>query len=442
MKTRPFEIAVLGGFAALFVIGLIFINIVKPEKEEPTIVVGEVDIWGTVPAAVFTNTLRTLTETDENFRSVTYRYFDPRTFDNELVNAIAEGRGPDLVFMSHTRLVKQLPKLSLLSYENFPLRAFKDTYVDGAELYTLPNGIAGLPVAVDPLVLYWNRDSFSSNGFATSPTTWEKLVNQVVPALVKRDFNREILFSAIALGEYRNVNNAFAILSALMHQGGSQMVTTRVSNERTMFSIALNSSISNIANPGTNALEFYTSFATANNPLYTWNRSQPQDVDMFASQDLAMYLGKASEYKDIKQRNPNLNFDIAELPQSEFSSVKRTYGDFYAFHLLKTADNPTGALNVMYTVAGTDGSFAKGLAQTADFAPAHRSTIEAGTTDPVDRIRHISALYSRGWYNPAYSESETILREMVESVLSSRLTASRAISDAMVRLQQHFSDGI
>lgn len=437
MKKRPFEIVVLAGFAGLFVLGLVFVNILGPSKKEPEIVIGSVDIWGTVPVTVFQEVFRDLQEVNDDFLATAYRQIDARSFDDELINAIAEGRGPDLIFIPHTKLVDHLPKLSLIPYENFPLRDFKDLFIDGTEIYLLPEGIAGYPLAIDPLVMYWNRDTLASSGFASAPKTWEEVVNQIVPAIVKRDFNQNILTSPIALGEYRNISNAYEILSALMLQGGSRMVEISNLGETMRYDISLDFSISGVSNPATNALEFYTSFATANNPLYSWNRSQPQDINMFASRDVALYFGMGSEYGDISRLNPNLNFDIAELPQSGTSEVKRTYGDIYALSLLKSSDNNGGALAVMNTFS-INSSHASKIATEANFAPVLRNVLSAGAPSPVDRVRYTSALYARGWYNPERVNVETIFKDIVESILSNRSTASKAVRDGVIKLQQEF----
>src|SRR3990167_4058409 len=82
-----------------------------------------------------------------------------------------------------------------------------------------------MPVAVDPLVLFWNRDIFARGGLIVAPKTWEEVVANTVPTLTVRDFSRNIQTAGIAMGEYRNIKNAFPIISLLAIQGGSALVT-------------------------------------------------------------------------------------------------------------------------------------------------------------------------------------------------------------------------
>ncbi|MEZ4200643.1 MAG: extracellular solute-binding protein [Candidatus Paceibacterota bacterium] len=145
-----------------------------------------------------------LAREDDNFTVVRYVEHDSRTFEDDLVNAIAEGRAPDLIIMRDQDLVTYRPKLLAIPYDTLPLRTFKNTYLDGTEIFALSDGIYALPFMVDPLVMYWNRDIFANVGMAEPPTTWEALTN-AVQEITLRDATRNILQSTVAFGEYRNV---------------------------------------------------------------------------------------------------------------------------------------------------------------------------------------------------------------------------------------------
>ena len=55
-------------------------------------------------------------------------------------------------------------------------RDFKNTYIEEGELYLAANGILGLPITVDPMVMYWNRDIFSSAAIAAPPSYWDEFL--------------------------------------------------------------------------------------------------------------------------------------------------------------------------------------------------------------------------------------------------------------------------
>src|SRR5690606_31001724 len=128
---------------------------------------------------------------------------------------------------------------------------------------------------------------------------WEELVNTYTSALTTREFDRSITQSAVALGEYQNIRNSFGIISSLLIQAGSRMV----SESGTQYQIMLNESVAG-GTPLRSVADFYTRFSRPNNTLYSWNRSFSQDRDRFVSEDLALYFGYGSEGREIERLNP------------------------------------------------------------------------------------------------------------------------------------------
>lgn len=428
---RPFQIALIAVFLVFIVIGLLVFVLYKPSPSEGE-VFGDVQIWGTLDATVMRTMLYEIAKDNDTFNHVSYQQIDERDFEDVVVNAIAEGRSPDLILIPHTDLVKFRPKLAPISYDSLSARDFKDRFIDGGEIYLLPDGVYTIPLLVDPLVLYWNRDILASNSFAAPPQTWESIVADYVPTIVERDFNRNILLSPIGMGEYRNVNNAFALISTLMMQGGSRLVSV----DSNKYTVDLDRSVNaSVNNPLTSALQFYTSFATANNPLYSWNRAISGDQSAFVGEKLALYFGLGSEYKAISRLNPNLNFDIADMPQSAGSSAKRTYGDVYGLALLKAAPNPGSAYTAIGVIT-SDKRYLDVLYQGYGMAPAERSLIAAGTTNPVDQVRYRMAVIAHGWLNPDLPTTEAAFQQGVEDILSLRSSVNQAVRDTVFKITE------
>lgn len=433
MKLRPFELVLIVVFGTLFFLALFLLRTYEGKAPENVSNLGTgVTVWGVLPDSVFYGLLGEMANSDEGYNAVRYRYIPPEDFDNVFVNALADQKGPDLLLLPHDRLAEHRSRLQVIPYESFPIRDFRNSYIDGAEIFALSDGIYGFPIAVDPLVMYWNRDIFSNNGILSAPTTWEEIVNTIVPTLTVRDFNRNIQLSAVAMGEYRNIKNAFPMLSLLLLQGGSAMV----SEGQNQYRIRLDESLTGqgAAQPFFNAAAFFTNFSNTSNTLYSWNRSLPLDRDRFLSEDLAIYFGYASEGRDLAAKNPNLNFDIAEVPQGANATVKRTYGQYYALVVPKTAPNKAGALIAMQGIGSATN--AKVLSDGYNFAPAHRSTLALGSNDVYGRVGYASAVYARGWLNPDMDRLSETLSTMLEDVNANRSDIRSATSDAVNRMQQ------
>ena len=429
LSIRPFQIVLLGIFASLAIIGVIFFTLFKGSSSEDVQSYGaSVTIWGTLPASAFNSVFAEISRDDKEFQVVRYVQKDARTFDLEILNAIAEGRSPDLIVLRSDSIVTHREKLLPISYSTLPERDFKDAYIDGAGIFLFSDGVYGVPFAVDPLVMYWNRDMFSGNGLAVPPATWDALLTTVVPTLTKVAPNFSISRSAVAFGEYANVRNAKAILSLLFLQSGTSIVTE--SNRQ--YSITLNQGSQGALPPGDAALSFYTGFALPSAAQYSWSRSLPEDRLQFTSGSLGLYFGFGSEYDAILNSNPNLNFDVAEVPQDASATVKRGLGTFYAFAIPRASGNTAGAFAAVQTL--TSARVSASLAGALNLAPVQRSTIAAGTTDPVERVRFSAALIARSWLDPSPIGSENVFKIMIEDVTSGRSRVTQAVSDAVGRL--------
>lgn len=437
MKLRPFELVLVIIFTALALLTLVLMSTYKSKPEEPLAgslaASGAVKIWGTLPAAGVTETLTELVATNKAYEFISYKYYDPKDFDEALLNALADEVGPDLILVSQEKLVELRRRIQPVSFESFPIRDIRNAYVDGAQIFALADGLYGYPIAVDPLMMYWNRDIFATEGYLEAPRTWENLVNTIFPDLIKRDFDRTIQRSVVAMGEYGNVRNAFGIISSLVIQGGSSLVTE---NARGEYVVKLQSSDSGEGDPLRAAADFYTRFSRPSNTLYSWNRSLGEDRQQFVAEDLAMYFGYASEGKQIERANPNLNFDIAEIPQGASATTRRTYGKFYALSLLKSSQNKAGGVAVMANLAGPD--IAGKIAVRNNMVPAYRGLVGLGSNDIYGRVAYHSTPIALGWLNPDLSETNAIFQTMTQDINENRLEVGGSVSDATVRLSNKY----
>lgn len=430
MNLRPFQIILLASFALMAFIALVFLGGYQSTPSQEEVVYGnEVVIWGTLDADIFDTVFRNIAQEDKAFGVVQYYSVPEQDFDDELINAIAEGRSPDMIVLSADNLIKHRAKLLAIPYESISLRDYRNTYVDGAEIFALRDGVYAVPFAVDPLMLYWNRDMFASNGLAQAPASWEEVVANVVPLVTRVDSSRNILQSALAFGEYRNVFHAKEVLMLLALQSGSAMVTE---SDRG-YSIELNQS----ATAGSRApleasVQFYTDFSNANSPAYSWNRAMAEDKNSFISGELALYFGFGSEAENIDKKNPNLNFDIAMVPQGGAATALRTYGEFYGFAIPRAALNPQGAFAAANTIASP--KYADELTRELNLAPVRRDLVAQGDSSPYRSAMLQSSLIARSWLDPDPTASEDIFMQMVEDVVSNRVRVGGAVGDAINRL--------
>lgn len=432
MRLRPFELILVTGFAIMAVLAVALLALYSPAPDDGGVAIaGPVKIWGVLPKEPIATLLDELSRTTPAFQQVTYEYIDPANFNQAFITALADRTAPDLVLLPHTELVAQRNRLQPLSYENFSIRDFRDRYIDGTEIFALRDGIYALPIAIDPLVLYWNRDQVLNAGFLSAPATWEHLVNEMVPKLTEREFDRTIRRAALAMGEYENVRHALPILSMLTIQAGSRLIT----ESETAYELRFNEGASG-NEPFTQALEFYMRFSNPQNQLYTWNRSLASDRELFNREELTFYFGFGSEAYGLAQYNPNLNFDIAEMPQGAASTLRRTYANFYGLAVVRNSANMNSAYTVLSTLLTEE--YASRMATGWRMAPASRAGLLAGTSDVYGTILYSSAPVARAWLSPRPEAVEAVFAAAIREAGADRANVRSAASSAMARLRLEY----
>jgi ABC-type glycerol-3-phosphate transport system substrate-binding protein len=102
--------------------------------------------------------LRAASEADERLNNVTYVRKDPRTYQADLVNAMASGSGPDLYFMTDDRAISDGAKTMHIPFASLSQTQFQTTFLDASAPFVGTDGIIAVPLIADPLVLFWNKD--------------------------------------------------------------------------------------------------------------------------------------------------------------------------------------------------------------------------------------------------------------------------------------------
>ena len=91
--------------------------------------VGPVTIWGTYDDQIINAVLRKFSSDDPRLDQVTYVEKDPRFFDDELIEALASGNGPDIFFLEQDSILRNKNKIFPIPYDIMSEREFKDTFI-------------------------------------------------------------------------------------------------------------------------------------------------------------------------------------------------------------------------------------------------------------------------------------------------------------------------
>lgn len=392
---------------------------------------GRVVVWGTADQTQMDTILSGLTQKDKALQDVVYIAKRPATYETELINAIAAGTGPDLIFLSQSDIGLLSDKVTPIPYNAVSQSTFITSYIDEGQLFLTPQGSLALPFIIDPLVMYWNRDTFTGVGQAQPPQYWNDLI-ALSPKVTGLDAGGNIRKSAVAMGTWDNVANAKAILSALIMQSGD-FITNRAPSGNLVPILGSRPNGSNVS-PASEALRFYTDFANPSKTTYSWNRSLPNSYNAFTAGDLAIYFGFASEYRPIGERNPNLRFGVATLPQLQGASAKITSGNIVGLAVARGSVNPSGALAAAIKL--TSPASAAAVAQQLGLPPVRRDVGTDTSSSAAAAVFVQSALMSRSWADPNTQTTNALFKEMIESVISGRATSEQAVFDAASALRQ------
>lgn len=412
-----FQIVILTVFAVLAVAGIAIVALFKSESTG-TASLPNLVMWGEgINEAEFLAVIDKIRSTNDRMGKFEYVGMPQGTLYSRILEAIAVGRAPDLVIVDNTTLLPLKNKLQPISYEMLSIGAYRETYVEGAEMFALSEGVYALPFAVDPLVLYWNRDLFTNAALAQVPKEWDTIVKSV-DTLTIRTANGDITQSMLPFGEYDNVLHAKEIVSALLLQSGVYPVRERDKS----FVPTLREGDSGLA------LTFYTDFSNPTKRVYSWNKTFDRSREAFARNKTALYVGPASEVFVLPTINPNLNFDITLLPQSASRQNKVTYGKFYGIAIMNSSKYKGPAYEMASILASQQSA---SLLRSIFPIPSTRR--DSLATDPQDPYRDTlvrSAIIARGWLEPNGSETDTVFRKMINDVVSGRSDSHKALGVA------------
>lgn len=424
---KNFQLVTIIVFIALAIFGiLVFSGAIPIGNNNAPGSLGTVVLWGTVKGATIAPLLEEFNEANPTF-VVKYVEKEVESFDQDLLEALAEGTGPDMFFLPDNLAFHYANKIFPIPFTSYSLASFKNNFAGAGEVFLTEESILAFPLLIDPLMMYYNRSLLDANGVVYPPAFWDDLASLAPKLTKKNDFNK-IVKSAIALGHFSNVTHAKDILAALFMQAGNRIVTEKDG----VFNSSLNTITSNPKYNLASILKFYTDFADPSKDAYSWNKSFPNSNDAFSREDVAFYIGFASELQSLVNRNPNQNLAVASLPQIKNVNFKLTGARVTGIALLSSSKN----FNAAFTAASlmATGNFASKFAIAEAVAPARRDLLALKPQDSYSPIFYDSALYARSWLDPSQRDTDNIFRNMIDSVLSNNLTAQSAISDASSKL--------
>jgi len=417
-------------FIAVSIIACIVFLGAKFHRTRPTPIT--LEAWGTLDESKTFSSIIKNYQKKHPYIKINYTLKDKTTYHNEILKAFSDNQAPDIFIINGSYLPYYENKIS-------PLNLKKDKDLNLFNLNQIyPNIVKntlikddyllGIPLYIDTLALYYNQDIFNYYNIALPPASWEEILN-LISRLRRINAQGQITRAAIALGSSYNIHWNSDIISTLIMQYGSNIVDT--DKKQTTFNHEIKYANQRIL-PGEEALKFYTQFTDPRSRYYTWNNNFSDSVIAFSKGESVMMIGYSQAKKIIEEYNPDLNYNIASLPQFTNSPYKINYGDTINLVVSQDSKHHEECWN-----------FLKFFAQknTAEFyylqtknPPARLDLIQNHLNDLDSGIFIRQILLSQNWYQYNFQEINQIFNEMVEDVTHRGKSPRQAIITASDRI--------
>ncbi|OGL67007.1 hypothetical protein A2856_00775 [Candidatus Uhrbacteria bacterium RIFCSPHIGHO2_01_FULL_63_20] len=395
--------------------------------------------------------------------SFDYRQLRVEEYRDELLRAFAEGTGPD-IFAVHNdgvgeykSLIAPLPATLAIPYTEIkgtikkekvttvrteatisPANVRRD-FVDVVALDAVlpyqatPNAqteerVWGLPMALDTMVMYVNKDLLNAAGIAQPPQDWTTF-QDAVAKLTRVGPENAVVQSGAAIGTSRNVERAFDILTLLMMQNGTQMTDDR--GRPTFASYEAPDRTS----PGQDAVRFYTDFANPLKKVYAWNADLPPSFDAFVTGRTAFFFGYAYHLPQIRARAPRLNFAIAPMLQIQGGRVVNT-ANYWLQTVSKSSKNQNYAWDFVQFATRADN--VTSYLEYAKKPTARRALIQSQIANEDLSVFVSQVLTAKSWYRGSNATSaEQAFLDLIDDAL-----AGVEIEDAIREAQNKVSQSL
>lgn len=334
-------------------------------------------------------------------------FSDQAGYEKNILNALASGQGPDIFMVPNGALARDLPKLTSLPTEKLSINSLNQLFPQiVSQDFVSQNQIYALPLAIDTLVMYYNRDLFNAAGLPLPPTTWEEF-QTIIPQLTKFDTNRNIVQAGAAIGgSNQSISRASDVLLLTMLQKGAPF-----------------------SNDSLTAFNFYLDFANARQPQYTWNDSFAKDRQAFASEKTAIIFDYAEARPLISAANINLNFAVAAAPQFINQTKPVAIAKYWGYGVSRQSEETQLAWDFIINMTTKEAN-AESYMTSVQKPPALNSLITKLNNDSEWQIFTRQTLIAKSWPQFDPLAVGQIFSKAISNVLAGRANPSQALQQA------------
>lgn len=395
------------------------------------------------------------------FITINYRKLRYDEYEQALLDALAEDRGPDIFSIQNTWVRKYQSKLSALpdsismvypvtkgtlkkevipelrTTKSVTITDVKNMFVDTVYHDVVLNEnnqpkVFALPLSIDTLGMYYNKDLLNNAGIAELPSFWNKDFQQAVKKLTKQDLKGDLIQSGVAMGGSVNVERSADLIAALMMQNGAVMMDGNEVTFNTIPPIFQERGY----NPGMEAARFYADFANPAKEVYAWNSQLDNSLKRFIDGKLAIFFGYSYHLPIIQAQAPKLNFAIAKFPQIEGNPNEANVANYWVEGVSNKSKYKNEAWDFIQFMTTKPEQVKKYLEKTKH-PTALRSLINEQLNNDELKVFAGQLLVAKSWYRGKdFPAAERAMNEMIDAIVSNPEALEPAVNVAASRVQQ------
>lgn len=341
----------------------------KPQTQEVSKVEKvELKFWNLYDdSSVFKGQIQAYESKHPNVKIVYRKFSNIQEYEQLLINEIAQGEGPDIFAIQNTWVDKHAKKISQfpIGKTTIPMNAqmFDDTFFHVATTDLVrSNNIYAIPLFIDTLALYYNKQIFRDNIPNTDKPgeTWEEIKTQTSQITKENNSIERFAVSGMAMGRSDNISRAVDIFSALLPEFGVKLFNDV--RDRAVFAAqqGVIEAVSKPFFPFTEALSLFSSFGNPSFKNYSWNKditslaSESKELNPFLRGKVAMIFGYSYLYQDLLNMRKQLktvgesvvdedDIGVIEFPQLlsfTESGKRKSLASYFPLTVSRNSKNP------------------------------------------------------------------------------------------------------
>lgn len=390
--------------------------------------------------------------TNAKFRIEYKKYTDIAELESDLINELAEGKGPDIVSIHPSWLAKHRGKLSPMPLQYFdkadPER-FRATFVPAAanDLIVSDQGqelIYALPISMDTLGIMYNKDFLLNNLSRGTPAEdWDTFVEDVTRFVRTNRAQTRVTRTAVALGRIDNMTRGLDLLQLLMMQYGTRFYD-QTGQRVTLADPAPGAGASGFG--AADALDFFVQFSKPGTDTFLWDTNMTadlpdqNDLGAFVSGSIGMMFAYPYQVKDAERLisqyqtergdviSPDL-IQVAGAPQRQAaggtSSARVAIANYFPLAVTANSANKVAAWDLINFL--TEPEQQRFLFAQGKKISAHLAVIPELVRDPVYGAFARQNTFARSVFMPEPERMKSIIDGQVKDVIAGKSESLDAV---------------